>query len=339
MNAAAAPGASPRKRRRPSSADRDGEDDGKPAAPVVVLLSRDEHVEGRWVTALVKALTARAGAARVRVLPLSAFRRVDPAWGCLVNRVSDAAPPGDVKRCAAALRLAALRGIPCVNGGACFPVGTSKLMHHELFDCVGVDTPKWVTLARGMSAADAVAAAAAAGLRYPLLVKPNSGGFGNGIVSLSAPADLTDSVLQTATGDGTDGLALLQQFESPRDGYIYRVFFLGGEVQCAVRVRSPTGVDGFNACVCSRKFVSWDVPADVAESVRRMAALARADCGSVELMYLDGAQEAPLYFDFNLLSTLPDQVSYEQLADMIMRKACLRPGRTHALEGGGAAER
>ena len=52
-----------------------------------------------------------------------------------------------------------------------------------------------------------------------------------------------------------------------------------------------------------------------------MASKAQADCGSVELMYVaEGMNEPrPLYFDFNLLSTMPNEMCYNQLAECILK--------------------
>ena len=72
----------------------------------IALLTRDAHATGRWLTDLQCALEARG--ARVELQPLSSFDRTAGAggarrWRCLVNRVSDAAPPAELKRCLEAL--------------------------------------------------------------------------------------------------------------------------------------------------------------------------------------------------------------------------------------------
>ncbi|CAE8609001.1 unnamed protein product [Polarella glacialis] len=55
--------------------------------------------------------------------------------------------------------------------------------------------------------------------------------------------------------------------------------------------------------------VAWDPPPCVKKEVRRIAELAGASWGSVELLWPQGAdQEQRLYFDLNLscISTMPD---------------------------------
>ena len=117
---------------------------------------------------------------------------------------------------------------------------------------------------------------------------------------------------------GADGIALLQQYVRPVGGELYRVFFLGRRVQCAVRVRAPAD---FNACVRSVAAEPWQPPEAVAEAVLRCAALTAADCGSVELLFDEEGRAR--YFDFNLLSTLPPAASgaYDELAAHVLRVA------------------
>ena len=281
----------------------------------IVLLTRDAHAAGKWLLSLESALIAKGAA--VLILPLSSFTRVGN-WRCLVNRVSDAAPPAEVKRCMAALRAAELRGVRTVNGLSCYAVGSSKLLHHELFECVGADTPSWLQVSRGDAPAKITSAAAAAGLQYPLLIKPNAGGFGKGIESIASASDLTSAIVDAALGE--DGLAVIQNFVAPLDGYTYRVYFLDGAVQCAVKVHA-TAVDGFNACVLScAELAVWEVPDDVAQHVTAMARTAGANVGSIELLYV-AESSRPQFFDFNLLSTYPNDVAYEQLADFILQKS------------------
>jgi hypothetical protein len=262
----------------------------------VVLLTRDEHRNGAWLTDLERALAARGAA--VLVLPLSEFRGAEARWRCLVNRVSDAAPPADAKLCLAACRSAQMCGVPTINGGGAYALGSSKLLHYQLFALCELPTPPYAVLRRG--GPPLLEVARTAGLRPPLLLKPNAGGFGAGISLLEEEGDLAgaaaEAALEKALGD--DGVALLQSYAKPDEGVTYRVFFLGEIVQCGVRVRAPA----FNACLRSAPHDVWDVPPPVRAAVGRVAAASGADCGSVELLYSAGEQ---CWFDFNCLSTLP----------------------------------
>ena len=63
-------------------------------------------------------------------------------------------------------------------------------------------------------------------------------------------------------------------------------------------------------------FQNYECPDTVKNNVEALAAAAGADCGSVEYLYdFDGNLQ---FFDFNLLSTLPDDGAYDELADFII---------------------
>ena len=116
-----------------------------------------------------------------------------------------------------------------------------------------------------------------------------------------------------------DGLGIMQEFLSPAEGCYYRVWFLGEKVQCGVTVRSQ-GDSSFNTCVgdvCSanrNEIKPWNVPESIAQAVLRVSQFVDANFGSVEFLYPEGfqtrdgraAENVPMFFDFNLCSTLPD---------------------------------
>ena len=233
--------------------------------------------------------------------------------------MSDAAPPADVKVALAALRSCELHGIPVINGTSAYAIGTSKFLHYELFARAGCRTPPYTVVRRSKDAPALVRAAAEARLRYPLLLKPNSGGFGNGIVRVESAAELEaldEASLERAFAG--DGVALLQEYVAPAGGRTFRVWFAEGKVQCGVRVQPQSF--SFNACVKSVPNEPWEVPTAIAASVATLATLARAHCGSVEFLYAEAEREAvALFFDYNLLSTLPSAAEYAALAAAIER--------------------
>eukprot|EP00941_MAST-03F_sp_MAST-3F-sp1_P004784 g4784.t1 len=177
-----------------------------------------------------------------------------------------------------------------------------------------------------------------AGCSFPLLIKPNAAGFGNGIKSIANFDELEKYAKFVDAGvinASVDDLVLLQEYIVPDDQSVYRVWFLDGKCQCAVKVFRQTNqnsnVNGkgkeenndatstivsksnfTGGCVggCSNTkhssktpaFSAWEIPAKVQFNVEKIAALCKADLGSVEFMYKDGV---PLYFDVNMLSTIP----------------------------------
>jgi hypothetical protein len=113
----------------------------------VVVLTRDAHRNGRWVTSLVTSLEQRLQkGAIVEVLSVEHVSNDDsllpsssaPQLALLVNRVSDAAPPTTAKKTTAMLSILELHGIPVINGTKCFGIGNNKVLHHQVLSRAGV---------------------------------------------------------------------------------------------------------------------------------------------------------------------------------------------------------
>ena len=178
--------------------------------PRVVVLTREAHRGGRWVTALAAALADRLrdvdavveivcverAAADASLLPAGGGR---PQCALLVNRVSDAAPPATAKAAAALLHCMELHAIPVVNGARCFAIGNSKLLHQQVLSQAGCAVPRSVAVAlepgadryqRRAALDSAASSLLAAGAAFPLLAKPNCGGFGEGVVPMRSLDDL-----------------------------------------------------------------------------------------------------------------------------------------------------
>lgn len=112
----------------------------------VVVLTREAHRNGRWVTSLVTSLEQRLEQGVVQVVSVEHVSNDDsllpsdcaPRCALLVNRVSDAAPPTTAKKTAAILNILELHGIPVVNGARCFGIGNSKVLHHQVLSRAGL---------------------------------------------------------------------------------------------------------------------------------------------------------------------------------------------------------
>ena len=331
--------------------------------PRVVVLTREVHRAGRWVTALATALADRLrdvdavveivcverAAADASLLPAGGGR---PQCALLVNRVSDAAPPATAKAAAALLHCMELHAIPVVNGARCFAIGNNKLLHQQVLSQAGCAVPRSVAVAlepgadryqRRAAVDSAASSLLAAGAAFPLLIKPNSGGFGQGVVPMRSLDDLLrwSDEDDAAAARSADGMSLLQEYIEPLADATYRVWFHRGRVVAAVQLvldpslplsealrggcvggaacalparagsgavegSGPTATDGAPA---SGTMMAWKPPGDVCARVLRAADLAGADCGSVELLYPRDAQgdgAAPVFFDLNMLSALPE---------------------------------
>ena len=300
---------------------------------VLVLLTLQKHQDGIWVTRLVKALRDDCGCnghekPPVKIIPIEKFFDESPPIEKLfenitgiINRVSDAADPIAFKTTVTILTAARHRGVPVFNGPQAYTLCANKYCHHLVFDKAGVDSPPSHVMANA-TAVDIAASVKTSEnyLRYPVLTKPNAGGFGSGIHRLED--DNSNSTLQSLTEDQLttpDGVRLVQNYVHPSDNHIYRVWFLNGKVQCGVkRLVQDTSNDMTDGCaggVCQRRttgdsnnplvLTAFHVPYNVQEDIARIVAqMPDAHAGSIEYLY--GPQSrSPIYFDLNLLSTLP----------------------------------
>src|SRR3954470_8594287 len=109
-------------------------------------------------------------------------------------------------------------GVPVVNGRQAFTVETSKALQLTLLESLGLPYPR----ARVINHASK-AAAAAEGLRFPVVVKANVGGSGAGIVRFDILDDLARAPAEGRLNLGVDHTALVQEFIPARDGCIMRV--------------------------------------------------------------------------------------------------------------------
>uniref|UniRef100_A0A7S0AP48 ATP-grasp domain-containing protein n=1 Tax=Minutocellus polymorphus TaxID=265543 RepID=A0A7S0AP48_9STRA len=267
-----------------------------------------------------------------------------PAWAGLVNRVSDAASPILVKSTLAILQSAELWGIPIFNGPRSYAICCNKIMHHQVFAKAGLKTPRSVVV-NLLDNSDLCASKLSdavnllekeMGCKWPFLIKPNSGGFGSGIHFLRDEKELQKwgrdmCSINNGSSKGPpkwpseDGIVLLSEYIRPVDESIYRVWFLDRKVQCAVRRRlldcNDNPVNDFTAgCAgggsCALSYMkkkrgaglttfAWEPPEDVVRDISKTLEVLGDDCdaGSVEFLY--NSDRSRLYFDLNLLSTMP----------------------------------
>ena len=210
-------------------------------------------------------------------------------------------------------------GVRVINGSRAFRYETSKALQLSLLTQLGLPAPR----ARVINHASQ-AISAAAGLRFPIVVKPNIGGSGAGIVRFETSRALAVTVDAGQLDLGLDSTALVQEFIPARDGYIVRIEILGGDYLYAIRVslgdKSP-GANTFNLCpadICNTALPSiapcthdatrtavqvtaYDPPKDVINAVRKITAASGIEVGGVE--YLADDRDGQLYFyDINALS-------------------------------------
>lgn len=321
-----------------------------------------EHPE--WFTPLFAELDRR-GLPYDRI-DVSAHR-FDPSadgmpWTIVLNRMSPSAYlRGHGQAIAYArefLRYLQARGVDVINDADAFALETSKASQQLLLQRLGLRSPR----ARIVNHPSA-AAAASAGLTFPVIVKPNIGGSGAGIQRFDTREALAQSASAGAIDLGIDRVALVQEFLPARDGHIVRVEVLNGRFLYAIKVY-PNLDGGFNLCpadICqpdqaaqaparsgnSPAALSADLcpvdlpkvalrvdgftpPQAIIDNVVAIAAAAGFDLGGVEYLINDRDGEI-YYYDINVLSNfVTDAVQvvgfdpYAALVDYLVERGGLR---------------
>lgn len=243
------------------------------------------------------------------------------------------------------------QGVRVINGSDAWRTETSKAYQLSLLQGLGLPYPRTRVIDD-----PANAPTAAEGLRFPVVVKPNIGGSGAGIVRFDSPDDLARAAARRELDFGIDDTGLVQEFIPADEGRIVRVEVLDGEFLYAIRVYSSG--DEFNLCpadVCRSvdgaeldrtacpaeaprnglRVERYEPPPDVVSNVERIAAAAGIEVGGVE--YTIDARDGRLYFyDINALSNFvadgPRVLGFDpfaRLADWLEAEAALahRPAR------------
>ncbi len=310
--------------------------------PIGIL---DEHPE--WSRRLIDALDARR-------LPYEKIdhsshtfdpRDRDPHYAVLVNRTSPSSHTrghGGVLFYAEAL-LAHYEslGVPVVNGVRAYRFEKSKALQLGLFERLGVRYPRAVVVNHReqiVKALDRVA--------FPLVVKPNVGGSGAGIVRFDSPDALRADL--DALSFGPDGAALVQEYIEPAENAIVRVEVLDGRALYAIRIvreaaqtfnlcpadicQMPAApADALAACPVETKsgmtVTRFDAPSEATETAIRLTREAGIDVGGVE--YLVSARDGEMYFydvnaTSNFVADAPRVLGFDPfpaLVDLIVARA------------------
>lgn len=219
-------------------------------------------------------------------------------------------------------------GVPVINGHESFGFETSKARQLTLMARLGVRHPKGRVITNAL---DAVAAAD--GLHYPVLVKPNIGGSGGGIVSFDDQEALGAAASAGELEFGPDHTAIVQEHLPATGDSIVRVEFLNGRFLYAIRLLLVPG--SFNLCpadYCDLPGIGEAVadrgaaveaftpPQSVIDDARRILGATGADLGGVE--YLVNARNGHAHFyDVNALSNFvadaPDVIGFDPFVDLV----------------------
>jgi hypothetical protein len=236
-------------------------------------------------------------------------------------------------------------GVPVVNGSVPYEMETSKALQLDILTELGLPFPK----ARVINN-PSLAAAAARGLRFPIVVKANIGGSGAGITRFDDIDSLSAAAKAGAISLGIDNVALVQELAPLRDAHITRVEVLGGKFLYGINVFPAE--DSFNLCpadVCqttdgqqlSRTACAVDAPKngmrverftpprEIIRQVERIAERVRLDVGGVEYL-VDDRDGKHYFYDINALSNFVADSrnvvgfdAFERLVDYLVVRAGL----------------
>ena len=232
------------------------------------------------------------------------------------------------------------QNIRVVNGYNAFEIEISKALQAALFNRLGIKSPA----TRIVNSVNKISEAAGE-LQFPIIVKPNIGGRGAGIVKFDSRAELQTAIEQNLIDLGIDSTALVQEFATKRGGFITRVETLGGKFLYAIKIYPNES--SFNLCpaeVCqiedqANEMCIVDAPKnklqieavtpspEIIAVVERIVQAANIDVGGVEFLIDDRTGEA-LFYDINALSNFVADAQnligfdpHENLVDFLQKEA------------------
>ena len=235
-----------------------------------------------------------------------------------------------------------LRGTRVINGVRAFEYEISKARQLSLLNSLGLPSPPSRVIHRPH---DAVSASA--GLRFPVVVKPNVGGSGKGVVKFDTPEALRSAVDGGRIDLGFDHVGLVQEFIPARGGNITRVEGLGGKFLYAIRVhlsgdtfdlcpadicQTPTGTALAGVCLDPGADTGLSVegylpPREVVEGVESILERSRIEVGGIEYI-IDDRDGQLYYYDINALSNFvadaPKVIGFDpfvKLVDYLVEEA------------------
>jgi len=207
-------------------------------------------------------------------------------------------------------------GVRVLNGSQAFAVETSKARQLRLLHSLGLSFPK----TRVVNCTDEILAAAPQ-IGFPLLVKPNIGGRGAGIVRFDSIEQLHADIDEGKLKLGIDNIALVQELVPARSGHITRVETLGGKFLYAIDIFGNG--ENFNLCpaeICQvdsvaaflgdqlsdapkagLKVEACAPPRSAIDAVENLVAAAGIDVGGVEYI-TDDRDGRAVFYDINVLS-------------------------------------
>ncbi len=227
-----------------------------------------------------------------------------------LNRVSPSSymrgNAGAIAHAHALLATLEATGSMVVNGSRSFRMETSKVAQQLLMNGLGVLTPETHAVSNPAAIRDLIDQ-----LRFPLILKPDTGGSGALIRRIENHEHLL-ALVDDPEVFPKGHLMLLQEIITSVDGTISRVEFVDGEFLLAMKVKPQ---NTFNLCpaegcprnpieegmIADATFDAWpDVPQDAVAQAREILRAAQLDIGGVE--WMDTADGRRVFIDINATS-------------------------------------
>lgn len=247
-------------------------------------------------------------------------------------------------------------GANVLNGYDAYIYEFSKALQVNLLKRLGLRFPR----ARVINDAS-VAPAAAEGLHFPVILKPNIGGSGSKIVRFDSLEELVSAAHAGLLDLGIDNTALIQEYLPAENDSIVRVEVLNGHFLYAIRLFLTAGE--FNLCpadYCQPQGVSdetesdgladgvsgrgvpveaYSPPEHIIQDVLRIASAANIEVGGVEYLINERDGQA-YYYDINALSNFvadaPNVIGFDpfpQLVEFILQRAMVSESAQLPLQG------
>ncbi|MEX2527467.1 MAG: hypothetical protein WEA09_07500 [Gemmatimonadota bacterium] len=209
-------------------------------------------------------------------------------------------------------------GVRVINGVEAYRTELSKARQLGILGKLGLSAPR-TRLAHTLEGIRG----AAHEVGYPLVLKPNVGGSGAGIIRVNDSGEL-EQAFTALTSDTpalqVDSTVLVQEFVAPRGNSIVRVEVVGGRFLYAIRIHLSG--ESFNLCpadVCGPPQQEMDrvcpaeapdaglqveaftPPPEVVTQVERIVAASGMELGGVEYLEREESGEV-VFYDVNALS-------------------------------------
>jgi len=204
------------------------------------------HENEEWVLPLRQALEERAQAFNEWFLHegVVPFDTVPPS-GVYYNRMSASSHTRGHRFAPELTRMALTwleqHDVTVVNGSPVLYLELCKLSQYAALQKAGLATPR----TQAVVGREQLQPAAAKFGQWPLILKPNRGGKGLGVMRFDDSAALASYVNGPDYSEPLDGLWLLQEYIEPATPHITRCEFVGREFVYAVQVSTA---DGFELC-------------------------------------------------------------------------------------------